>query len=77
MPKTARLIVDTAWIDLGFVEREATPHGAMELGIRLHLAGLSLADTVSTLPRFGVERHRTTVHTWVKKADLQPAVALS
>ena len=73
MQETARLIDDTGWIDLGFVEREATPRGAMDLGIRLHLAGLSLADTASILGRFGVERHRTTVHTWVKKADLQPA----
>ena len=33
----------------------------MQLGIRLHLEGLSLADTVSILERFGVERHRSIV----------------
>lgn len=45
----------------------------MKLGIRLHLAGLSLSDTILVLERFGVERHRTTIHNWVQKADLQPA----
>ena len=44
----------------------------MQLGIRLHLAGLSLSDTVSVLDRLGVERCRTTVHNWVQKANLQP-----
>ncbi|MFB9826238.1 IS6 family transposase, partial [Halobaculum roseum] len=58
--------------ELDFVEREATPEPAMKLGIRLHLAGLSLSDTVSILDRLGVDRCRTTVHNWVQKADLQP-----
>jgi transposase-like protein len=44
----------------------------MKLGIRLHLAGLSLSDTVSILERSGIDRHRSTVHRWVQKADLQP-----
>jgi len=44
----------------------------MKLGIRLHLTGLSLSDTVSILERIGVDRHRTTVHRWVQKADPQP-----
>jgi len=44
----------------------------MKLGIRLHLAGLSLSDTVSILDRLGVDRCRSTVHNWVQKADLQP-----
>jgi transposase-like protein len=55
-----------------FLEREAAPESAMKFGIRLHLAGLSLSDTVSILGRLGVNRHRTTVHQWVDKADLQP-----
>jgi len=44
----------------------------MKLGIRLHLAGLSLSDTVSILESLGVNCHRSTVHRWVQKADLQP-----
>ena len=44
----------------------------MKLSIQLHLAGLSLSNTVSFLEVFGVERVRSTVHNWVHKADLQP-----
>jgi transposase-like protein len=57
---------------LGFVEREATPRLLMKLSIPLHLAGLSLSNTVSDLEVFGVQRDRSTVHNWVYKADLQP-----
>jgi len=49
----------------------------MELGIRLHLAILSLSDTVSELDKFGVERSRKAVHDWVHKADLQPTTDVS
>ncbi|MFC6729214.1 IS6 family transposase, partial [Natronoarchaeum mannanilyticum] len=72
MPEIARLIGDNDCFELAFVEREATPEPAMELGIRLHLAGLSLSDTISILDRLGVERCRATVHNWVQKAELQP-----
>ncbi|EMA40937.1 transposase [Halobiforma nitratireducens JCM 10879] len=44
----------------------------MKLSIQLHLAGLSLSNTVSVLEIFGVERARSTLHNWVHKADLQP-----
>jgi len=44
----------------------------MKLSIQLHLAGLSLSNTVSILEIFGVERARSTVHNWVHKAELQP-----
>ena len=44
----------------------------MKLSIQLHLAGLSLSNTVSIIEIFGVERARSTVHNWVHKADLQP-----
>jgi len=44
----------------------------MKLDIQLHLAGLSLSNTVSILEIFGVSRARSTVHNWVHKADLQP-----
>ncbi|MFB6072709.1 MAG: IS6 family transposase, partial [Halobacterium sp.] len=72
MLEIARLNEGSDCFELDFLEREATPEPAMKLGIRLHLAGLSLSDTVSILDRLGVERCRTTVHNWVQKADLQP-----
>ena len=72
MPKSARLSGCLEEIDLDFVEREATPRLLMKLSIQLHLAGLSLSNTVSILDIFGVNRARSTVHNWVHKADLQP-----
>jgi len=62
MPEIARLNGGSDCFELDLVEREATPEPAMKLGVRLHLAGLSLSDTVSILERVGVDRHRTTVH---------------
>jgi len=50
MSKNARLSKDIDAIKLGFVEREATPEFAMKLGIQMHLAGLSLSNTVSRTP---------------------------
>jgi len=44
----------------------------MKLSIQLHLAGLSLSNTVSILKIFGVQRARSAIHNWVHKADLQP-----
>jgi len=73
MAEIARLSGCSDWINLDFVERERTPRELMELGIRLHLAGLSLSNTVSELEKFGVQRSRKAVHDWVQKADLQPA----
>ncbi|TMT87367.1 IS6 family transposase [Haloterrigena sp. H1] len=72
MPENARLDGCLDEINLDFVEREATPRLLMKLSIQLHLAGLSLSNTVSILEVFGVERARSTVHNWVHKADLQP-----
>ena len=72
MDEIARLSGGSDCFELDFLEREATPEPAMKLGIRLHLAGLSLSDTVSVLDRLGVERCRSSVHNWVQKADLQP-----
>jgi len=72
MPENTRLGSSIAQFDLGFVEREATPPFLMKLSIQLHLAGLSLSNTVSILEIFGVQRARSTVHNWVHKADLQP-----
>jgi transposase-like protein len=72
MPENARLSGSIDQIDLAFIEREATPRFLMKLSIQLHLAGLSLSNTVSILEIFGVKRARSTVHNWVHKADLQP-----
>jgi putative transposase len=72
MPENDRLNGSLGQIELGFVEREATPRLLMKLGIQLHLAGLSLSNTVSVLDIFGVDRARSTVHNWVHKAELQP-----
>src|SRR6056297_2564406 len=72
MPENDRLNGCLDQIDLGFVEREATPQLLIKLSIQLHLAGLSLSNTVSILEIFGVQRARSTVHNWVHKADLQP-----
>jgi len=73
MPETNRLDESTGWIDLSFVERERTPREIIEKGIRHHLAGLSLSNTVVLLEELGVKRSRTAIHNWVQKADLQPA----
>jgi len=72
MAEIARLSGSSDWIDLDFVERERTPERAMKLGIQMHVAGLSLSNTVSVLDKLGVKRSRKAVHDWVQKADLQP-----
>jgi hypothetical protein len=54
------------------VERKATPEPAVKLGIRLHLTGVQLSNTISDLENLGVGRCRSTVHNWTQKADLQP-----
>ena len=73
MAKITRLSGRSDWIELEFVERERTPSELMQLGIRLHLAGLSLSNTIRELENFGVKRSRKAIHDWVQKADLQPA----
>jgi len=67
-----RLSGDSSCIELDFLERGATPESAMKLSIRLYLTELSLLNTVLIFERMRVDRHRTTVHRWVQKADLQP-----
>ena len=44
MAEIARLSGCSDWIELDFVERERTPNELMKLGIRLHLAELSLSE---------------------------------
>ena len=73
MAEFDRLNEATDWIDLSFMERERTPREIIEKGIRYHLAGLSLSNTVVLLDDLGVKRSRVAVHNWVQKADLQPA----
>ena len=72
MPEFSRLVEFTGGFELDFVEREATPKPLMKLSIHLRAAGLSLSDTVSVIDIFGVDRARSTVHNWVRKADLEP-----
>ena len=72
MPEIDRLNDSTDWIDLEFVQRERTPERIIEVGIQLHLAGLSLSNTKQYLERLGVERSRTAIHNWVQKTDVQP-----
>jgi putative transposase len=72
MPEIERLDGRSGWIDLEFVERERTPESIIEVGIQLHVAGLSLSNTKQILERLGVKRSRTAIHNWVQKADVQP-----
>lgn len=72
MHKTTRLKPDSMAVELDFVDAVHTPKPVMEFAIELHLAGLSLSDTVVFIERFGISRARSTVHNWVKKADLEP-----
>ena len=72
MPENTRLSGSIDQHKLDVVEREATPRLLLKLGFQIHLAGLSLSNTVSILEIFGVKRARSPVHNWVHKADLQP-----
>ncbi|WP_380679818.1 IS6 family transposase [Salinigranum sp. GCM10025319] len=72
MSEFNRLSEPTEWIDVEFVERQRTLEFAIQVGIQLHLARVSLSNTKQYLERLGVERSRTAIHDWVRKADLQP-----
>jgi len=72
MPEIERLDSDIAWIDLSFVERQRTPGWAIQVGIRCHLAGMSLRDASQHLEQLGVSRSHVAIHDWVHKAELQP-----
>jgi len=72
MPEIDRLSGPTGWINSEFVKRQRTPEFAIRVGIQFHLAGLSLSNTKQYLETLGVERSRTAIHDWVRKADLQP-----
>ena len=72
MAEFDRLSGSITWIDLSFVERERTPEWAIHVGIRCHLAGISLRYASRFLEKFGVKRSHVTIHEWVHKAELQP-----
>ena len=72
MTEFDRLSERIVWIDLSFVERDRTPRWAIEVGIRCHLAGMSLREVSKHLELFGIRRSHVAVHNWVHKADLQP-----
>jgi transposase-like protein len=72
MPEFDRLSESIAWIDLSFVERDRTPEWAIQVGIRCHLAGMSLRDASQFLDELGVQRSHVAIHEWVHSADLQP-----
>ena len=54
------------------MERRRTPEWAIQVGIRCHLAGMSLRDASQFLDELGVNRSHVAIHDWVHKADLQP-----
>jgi len=74
MAEIPRLTDPSNAIELNFVERIYTPTFPMRLAIHLDLTGLSLSNTVSILENFGVDRSRSEVHYWAKKADLEPRI---
>lgn len=74
MAEFDRLDAASDWIGSEFVERERTPREMIEVGIRLHVAGVSLSNTKQFLERLGVERSRTAIHNWVQKTDVQPGI---
>jgi len=77
MPEITRLSGSRDWINSDFVERERTPEPTMAMGIQLHLAGLSLSNTVDLLDTQGVQRSRKAILDWVQQANLQPEFSRS
>jgi len=72
-----RLNERTSWIKLWFVERDRTPRWAIEVGIRCHLAGMSLREVSKYLESFGINWSHVSIHNWVHKTDLQPISTVS
>ena len=70
MTETVPLTEYSDWNYVGFLERERIPKPLMKLGIRPHMAGLSLSDTVAELEKVGLDRSRKIVHDWVHKTDI-------
>ena len=70
MAEITRLSGRSDWIDLDFVERERTPSRLMQLGIRPHLAGLSLSNTIRELEKVRCQTVAKSRPRLVQKADL-------
>lgn len=73
MAEIDRLSQHNDLIDLDFVERERTPGEIIHVGIQLRVARASISNTKQFLETVGVDRSRTAIHNWVKKADVQPS----
>ncbi len=58
----SRFSSDNSYIELDFLEREATAESAMRPGFRFHLVAQSLSDTVLILGWIGVDRYQTIVY---------------
>lgn len=52
------------------LEGELTPKPPRDLDIRLHLAVLSLSNTINKIAKFGVIQSLKAVHGWVQKAQI-------
>jgi len=72
MPEIERFSGSIAWIDVSFVERRRTPEWAIHVGIRCHLAWMSLRDASQHLETVGVDRSHVAIREWVHSADVQP-----
>jgi len=72
MLENARLNSSIDQIELGFMEREATPEFLMKLSIQLYLSSLSLSNIVRFLDTVGAHHPQSTVRNLTHKADLQP-----
>lgn len=77
MPEIERLSESTEWVDSSFVQRERTPRWAIDVGIRCHLAGMSLRDSRAHLNELGTGHSQVAIHSRVHDAALQLNTTLS
>ena len=76
-PQFDRLSGCIEWIDLSFVERRQTPEWTIQVGIRYHLADISMRYASRSLDELGVQRSHVDIHNWVHEANLQPVSTVS
>jgi hypothetical protein len=62
---------------LSFVERKRTPKRAIQAGIRCHLARMPTRDASQFLDELRFNCSHILIHNWVRKANLQPILAVS
>jgi transposase-like protein len=72
MAESGRLRGCIEWIDASFVEWKRTPEWAIQVGIRCHLAGMSLRDASQHLESLGVNRSHVAIYDRVHNAERQP-----